>query len=181
MIVTVVLGLVVSQSMSAQQVRQVQARSVASQPGIPENVKASLASPPEALKESALRDLDKGEQERLDKVIRQLRAGDQAGAEREWRSLIEQAHEGRSETAPDTDAMIQYVLHESYVRHNKDLQYHAEKVRSPAANEGAGGDARLANLDLQDQLQKQQQTMQTMSNVSKMLHDTAMAVIRKIG
>ena len=28
---------------------------------------------------------------------------------------------------------------------------------------------------------KQQQTLQTMSNVSKMLYDTAQAVIRKIG
>jgi hypothetical protein len=46
--------------------------------------------------------------------------------------------------------------------------------------EGVTGGA-LANIDLQNQLQKQQQTLQTMSNVSKMLHDTAMAVIRKIG
>ena len=44
-----------------------------------------------------------------------------------------------------------------------------------------GDDAQLANIDLQNSLQKQQQTMQTMSNVSKMLHDTGMATIRKIG
>jgi hypothetical protein len=44
-----------------------------------------------------------------------------------------------------------------------------------------GDDAQLANVDLQSALQKQQQTMQTMSSVSKMLHDTAMAIIRKIG
>ncbi len=44
-----------------------------------------------------------------------------------------------------------------------------------------GDDAQLANIDLQNAMQKQQQTLQTMSNVSKMLHDTAMAVIRKIG
>ena len=44
-----------------------------------------------------------------------------------------------------------------------------------------GDDAQLANLDLQSALQKQQQTIQTMSNVSKVLHDTAMAVIRKVG
>ena len=44
-----------------------------------------------------------------------------------------------------------------------------------------GDDAQLANIDLQNALQKQQQTLQTMSNVSKMLHDTAMAIIRKIG
>lgn len=44
-----------------------------------------------------------------------------------------------------------------------------------------GDDAQLANVDLQNKLQKQQQILQTMSNVSKMLHDTAMSVIRKIG
>ena len=44
-----------------------------------------------------------------------------------------------------------------------------------------GDDGQLANIDLQNMLQKQQQTLQTMSNVSKMLHDTAMAIIRKIG
>ncbi|MDP7037868.1 MAG: hypothetical protein QGI45_01815, partial [Myxococcota bacterium] len=44
-----------------------------------------------------------------------------------------------------------------------------------------GDDAQLANVDLQNMLQKQQQTLQMMSNISKMLHDTAQAVIRKIG
>ncbi len=44
-----------------------------------------------------------------------------------------------------------------------------------------GDDAQLANVDLQNMLQKQQQTLQMLSNISKMLHDTAMAVIRKIG
>jgi hypothetical protein len=44
-----------------------------------------------------------------------------------------------------------------------------------------GDDAQLANIDLQNMLQKQQQTLQTLSNVSKMLHDTGMAIIRKIG
>lgn len=45
----------------------------------------------------------------------------------------------------------------------------------------SGDDAQLANIDLQNALQKQQQTLQSMSNVSKMLHDTGMAIIRKIG
>lgn len=42
-------------------------------------------------------------------------------------------------------------------------------------------DAQLANIDLQNILQKQQQTLTIMSQISKMLHDAAMAVIRKIG
>jgi hypothetical protein len=45
----------------------------------------------------------------------------------------------------------------------------------------SGDDAQLANVDLQNVLQKQQQVMQMMSNISKMLHDTALAIVRKIG
>ena len=42
-------------------------------------------------------------------------------------------------------------------------------------------DSQLANVDLQNTLQKQQQTLQMMSNISKMLYDTAQSTIRKIG
>jgi len=44
-----------------------------------------------------------------------------------------------------------------------------------------GDDSQLANIDLQSMLQKQQQNLQKLSNISKMLHDTAQAIIRKIG
>ena len=44
----------------------------------------------------------------------------------------------------------------------------------------AGDDAQLANIDLQNSLQKQQQTLQTMSNVSKSYHDTAKAIIQNM-
>ena len=44
-----------------------------------------------------------------------------------------------------------------------------------------GDDAQLANVDLQNILQKQQQVLQMLSNVSKITHDTAMEIIRKIG
>jgi hypothetical protein len=47
--------------------------------------------------------------------------------------------------------------------------------------ETVGDDAQLANVDLQNILQKQQQTLQMLSTISKLLHDTAMSVIRKIG
>lgn len=43
-----------------------------------------------------------------------------------------------------------------------------------------GEDAQLANLRLQEALQKQQQTYQLISNVSKMLHDAARSVISNI-
>jgi hypothetical protein len=44
-----------------------------------------------------------------------------------------------------------------------------------------GEDAQLANIDLQNILQKQQRMVQMMSGISKTLHDTALAVIRKMG
>ena len=55
------------------------------------------------------------------------------------------------------------------------IQQLEEKLNS------VGDDAQLANVDLQNVLQKQQQTLQMMSNISKMLFDTAQSVIRKIG
>jgi hypothetical protein len=42
-------------------------------------------------------------------------------------------------------------------------------------------EVQLANVDMQGHLQKMQQTLQMMANVAKQQHDTAMAVIRKIG
>jgi hypothetical protein len=71
-------------------------------------------------------------------------------------------------TNPDGDVGTKEGL-ETYIENLE------EKLNS------VGDDAQLANVDLQNMLQKQQQTMQMMSNISKMLHDTAMAVIRKIG
>ena len=59
------------------------------------------------------------------------------------------------------------------------LQKYIEKLEEDLAE--MGDDAQLGNIDLQNALQKQQQTLQLLSNVSKMLHDTSMAVIRKIG
>jgi predicted ribosomally synthesized peptide with nif11-like leader len=46
---------------------------------------------------------------------------------------------------------------------------------------GGSDDGQLANLDLQNNLQKQQQMLQMLGPVSKMLRDTGMATTRKIG
>ena len=44
-----------------------------------------------------------------------------------------------------------------------------------------GDDAQLANIDLQQWMQQAQRQLQLLSNTSKMLHDTNLAIIRKIG
>lgn len=41
-------------------------------------------------------------------------------------------------------------------------------------------DAQLMNINLQSVLEKQQELISTLSNIGKLLHDTAMAIIRKI-
>jgi hypothetical protein len=68
---------------------------------------------------------------------------------------------------------------ESHVMESLIFKIYIKELEEKLAS--AGDDGQLANIDLQNALQKQQQTLQTMSNVSKMMHDTAMAVIRKIG
>jgi hypothetical protein len=146
----------------------------------------------------------------------------------------------------DVNALVQWVLRESYLETNKDLQFYADKVRyyndrkkalrkhvreirgklgkmgsktsAPVPTltlkpyrkhargviksppklmtkseleayiermeeelASVGDDSQLANIDLHNWLQKQQQTLQMMSTISKQLHDTAMAIIRKMG
>ena len=60
-------------------------------------------------------------------------------------------------------------------------QFDNEIARWESKLNSIGDDAQLANVDLQNILQKQQQTLQMMSNISKTLFDTAMSVIRKMG
>ena len=43
-----------------------------------------------------------------------------------------------------------------------------------------GEDANMQMLKLQDAVQRSQQMLQMMSNISKMMHDTAMSVIRNM-
>ena len=66
---------------------------------------------------------------------------------------------------------------ESYLLEMYLLKEWEEKLKE-LEESGEGG---LENVDLQNVLEKQQQTLQTMSNMSKALHDTAMAIIRKMG
>jgi len=44
----------------------------------------------------------------------------------------------------------------------------------------AGDDSQMANIDLQNTLQKQQQTLQTLSNILKSQHDTLKAIISNV-
>ncbi len=110
------------------------------------------------------------------------------------------------EAGVDVHALIALVLREAWTEMNRDLQFLADKVKFLSALKrqireeldrtrkvkddyiasleqqlsSVGDDAQLASIHLQNMLQKQQQTLQMLSNVSKVLPDTAMAVIRNI-
>jgi len=65
---------------------------------------------------------------------------------------------------------VKYPWWVAFTKNNaKDLRTKLEKGLSTQ-----GEDAQLANIDLQNALQKQQQTLQIMSNVMKTKYDTEM-------
>lgn len=79
----------------------------------------------------------------------------------------------------DVQATLQQVTGQAHAQ----LKARADAARKRLADKmnTLGDDAQLANVEMQNILQKQQQALQMMSNISKMMHDTAMSVIRKIG
>ena len=60
-----------------------------------------------------------------------------------------------------------------------DLEAHIKNMEESLAS--LGDDAQLLNSDLQNTMQKQQEFINMLSNISKLLSNTALAVIRKIG
>jgi hypothetical protein len=65
------------------------------------------------------------------------------------------------------------------IKSSKDMDAYIKKMENKLNS--IGDDAQLLSLELQNAMQKQQQLLQTLSNISKMMHNTAMAIIRKIG
>jgi hypothetical protein len=127
------------------------------------------------------------------------RTGNQAALMQGW-----QAYLAANRPAPgDVNALVALVLRESCLQASADLKQHAEKVkaanqqkarlRAQAKQPGAGSatgtptvrlspgdDAQLANVDLQNSMQRSQQILQIMTNIAKTMNDTAMAVIRRM-
>jgi len=102
----------------------------------------------------------------MSQVVDSLISGDHGSAEESWKQLIQSMLSTRKLGENDVNALIEHTMSVIGLE---------EKLAA------AGNDVQLANIDLQNALQKQQQLVQLISNVSKILNDTAMAVIRKIG
>jgi hypothetical protein len=70
------------------------------------------------------------------------------------------------------------VPQEEKITTRVELQAYIENLDSQLKT--VGEDAQLASVDLQNTLQKQSQLLQLLSNISKLLHTTAMGIIQKI-
>ena len=94
-----------------------------------------------------------------------------------WKGYVIRTVQSRQSL--DVQATLQQVTRQaqSQVKARTD----ADRRRLETLRNLQGDDGQLANAELQHLLQKQQQTLQTMSNISKMMHDTAIAIIQKIG
>ncbi len=133
--------------------------------------------------------------------VRQAQAAEQARAAAEAQAQSQAAassEQGTNDPAPVFDADLDLdrsdgvidgvmVIDEPpyVVKSGESITTKAELEAAIQALEeklsSVGDDAQLANVDLQNALQKQQHLLQLMSNVSKIMHDTNMAIIRKIG
>ena len=94
-------------------------------------------------------------------------------------NVLWEVREGEIKAGPNEIKEILYEFNQRLREAEQQLQ--EEIARWEQTLDSLGDDAQLAGKDLQNVLQKQQQTLQMMSNISKMLYDTASAVIRKIG
>ena len=86
----------------------------------------------------------------------------------EWKSFVEELGGSLQKIQP-VSIDIQVEALDEYIQEWEDQLNDMED------------DAQLANVDLQNTLQRQQQSLQLLSGMSKLLHDTATDVIRNMG
>src|SRR5262245_13019777 len=98
-------------------------------------------------------------------------------AERASSANLQKALEGEiaARIAADTALRKQLEGSDLFIAIDQFIRDLAENV-TPLEDDG-----QLTNVDLQNVLQQQQQMLQLLSNISKMLHDVTMAVIRNLG
>ena len=73
------------------------------------------------------------------------------------------------------EILLQHTIHRQTMNSLDESLGNIQKQLSCLAD-----DAQLANVDLQNALQRQQQTVQMIANITKLLQDTALSVIRNI-
>jgi len=114
---------------------------------------------------------------KLERVVAELQAGDTAGAKVEWAAFCEGYFTAANKG--DLEQIERWVLLMGVIK-APDSKLDDEIEAWEKQRKAEGESAQDVNNDLQQAIQAQEHIMQTLSNVSKMVHATAMAVIRKI-
>ena len=121
-------------------------------------------------------------------------------ASKRWAQFI--ALYAKTNLPPDTSALVTWVLRDAYLAsaqsvktraaHARQLQLQKKSLRrtfksgrtqsqTDEPSQTGEKEDELANVDLRQAMQRQQQLEQVLAHVSKQLHDVALTVIRKIG
>jgi hypothetical protein len=130
--------------------------------------------------------LTRDQENLMSRVADSLRDEDRAAANEHWSHLIQslvKATPGVNEQ--DVSHLAWQALWEAglaadipEVASPEDLETCIKEMEE--ALETVGDDAQLANVDMQNMLQKQQQTLDMLKIITKLLNDTALSVIRKM-
>lgn len=98
------------------------------------------------------------------------------------RDLLFRATQGKVELRPKVFGVSagKVVIKEAnyLISKRADIEAYAEALGRQLSS--LSDDAQMANIDLQNMLQRQQQVLQMLATMEKMLHDTASAIIRKL-
>ncbi len=115
----------------------------------------------------------------FDRVVALLKKRDTKGANAEWARLVGTIARRRDGT--NTDTLMNAAVRETYLASTAELQKMADKVRHYNETGAATStDAELAEIRLQELIQKQQQLIQSLSNAMTMMHSTTMSVVGNI-
>lgn len=140
------------------------------------------------------------------RLVSALKSGDIDGATKQFAQF---AAEHRGSLSQDVSSLVRHALRDSYPNTVEELRHHGQRIKhldeqkqqirsqlqmahggnahAEAIQELEGrlssvaDDAQLANIEMQNWLQKSQQTLQLLSNMAKSMHDTAMNSVRKMG
>jgi len=123
--------------------------------------------------------LDRYQLDQLSQVVDALKASNQKAAEERWTLLIQSLAKSYPKiTGKEINSLIEHALGAAF----DDTGPSDPRITGKDITKlTVGDDAQLASVDLQNMVQKAQNSIQMMTNMTKMLHDTAISLVRKMG
>lgn len=138
-----------------------------------------------AAAQSLPEELAPGEEELTMQTIGELLEGNTNGAVQSWDELVRHLVERGADL--NVTHLLYYVVNQGVLEQSQELSFWAERiVELDRLIEDADGmeeqelreERELANVELEGTLQEQQQTLELLASLSKLMHDTAVALLR---